>query len=357
MKALQLLAGAAARAQIARDGLTPDAVRVLAGAAGGPKWLALQHIDRFLFGQWFGDRTQPLFTLGSSIGSWRFTAAAQAEPVAAFARFEAAYLNQEYSARPDANEISRAADQLLDGILGQDGVDAVLQHPYLRPTIITARCLGHSGSESVRSLKRGLTSLAINNARGRHRLANQLQRVLFTHPAATAPFFPASDAFTTHRVALRADNLRAALRASAAVPLLMQAEVDPPGAPAGTYRDGGLIDYHLDVDWGLDQGLVLFPHFSTRIVPGWLDKFLPWRKPKPSHLERVLLLAPTQEFLATLPNGKIPDRGDFQRYRGDWQALYRDWGKATAACEALAAEFADWLSRGTPTDALEAFGG
>ena len=41
-------------------------------------------------------------------------------------------------------------------------------------------------------------------------------------------------------------------------------------------QDGGIIDYHLHLPYHRAQGLVLYPHFIDRIVPGWLDKALPW---------------------------------------------------------------------------------
>ena len=62
--------------------------------------------------------------------------------------------------------------------------------------------------------------------------------------------------------------------ASGSIPLLMRGVVDPAGAPAGVYRDGGLIDYHIDqplVNADHAAPLVLMPHFSDRLVPGWFE--------------------------------------------------------------------------------------
>lgn len=38
---------------------------------------------------------------------------------------------------------------------------------------------------------------------------------------------------------------------------------DPPGAGPGTYRDGGLLDYHLDLPYE-DRGVVLTRTSPTR---------------------------------------------------------------------------------------------
>ena len=84
---LVFLAGERALKRVRENGLNPGDVKIVAGAAGGPKWLILGQLDRFLFGQWFAGRTDPLFLLGSSIGSWRFAAVSRKEPVAALDRF------------------------------------------------------------------------------------------------------------------------------------------------------------------------------------------------------------------------------------------------------------------------------
>lgn len=354
MSALVIRAGATARRLIEQDGLNPEQFVVMAGAAGGPKWLALAGLDRYFFGEFFAARKRPLFTVGSSISSWRFAAAAQDDPVAAFDRFEQAYLQQRYSDKPDAAEISSVCNNLLDTLLPDEHIEQLLKHRYLRPNIIAVRCLGKAAHETPRQLKAGLAAIAVSNLRSRARLAQHMERTVFRHPDGHAPFLPFRDAFVSHEVALTADNLKPALRASASIPLLMQGEPDIPGAPPGMYRDGGLIDYHMDLDYRLDDGLVLFPHFSTRIVPGWLDKFLPWRKPHAHHLDRVLMIAPSEQLLARLPNKKIPDRKDFNRY-SDLDSLLADWRVATAECRRMADEWAEIVNSGTLAPRLEAF--
>ena len=84
------------------------------------------------------------------------------------------------------------------------------------------------------------------------------------------------------------------------------------GARPGMYRDGGLIDYHFDVD--LTQvhedgqtGLTLYPHFSHTPRAGWFDKKLN-RPVDASHYDHTVMLVPSEDFIAKLPYGKIPDR-------------------------------------------------
>ncbi|MFT4266152.1 MAG: phospholipase, partial [Xenophilus sp.] len=68
MKALRIYAGPAARAHIAEHGLAPSHVKVIPGAAGGPKGLILGPLDRFLFGEWLPQSSQPIDLVGASIG-------------------------------------------------------------------------------------------------------------------------------------------------------------------------------------------------------------------------------------------------------------------------------------------------
>ncbi len=355
---LILRAGPTARQAIQANGVNAEQFDVIAGAAGGPKWLALGELDRYLFGEFFKGRSRVLHSIGSSIATWRFSAAGQDDPVAAINRFEAAYLQQRYSAKPDAAEISQVCQQLLDELLPDAHIPQLLQHPYLRPHILAVRCRGRAARESPGQLKAGLARIAMSNMRGRQRLAAHMERAVFrVAPKAgesSAPFLPFTDQFQSHVIDLRGDNLKAALRASASIPLLMQGEQDIAGAPPGMYRDGGLIDYHMDIDYRSTSGLVLFPHFSTRIVPGWLDKFLPWRKPHAGHLNRVLMIAPSAEMLARLPNGKIPDRKDFQRYT-DADTLLRDWGLAARECRRMADEWAELVDKGLVGSKVEPF--
>ncbi len=80
-RALRLYAGPKARAHIERHGLRPQDVGVVPGAAGGPKGLVLGPLDRFIFGEWLSQSTQPVHLVGASIGAWRMaTACLRATP-------------------------------------------------------------------------------------------------------------------------------------------------------------------------------------------------------------------------------------------------------------------------------------
>jgi len=91
--------------------------------------------------------------------------------------------------------------------------------------------------------------------------------------------------------------------------------------------------------------LVLYPHFQKSVVPGWLDKGLKWRHKSTPFLDNMILLAPSPEWIKSLPNGKLPDRSDFTHYGNDLQARVKAWSAVAAASQHLADDLAQWLER------------
>ena len=102
----------------------------------------------------------------------------------------------------------------------------------------------------------------------RRALGGWLQRVVFSDPS-EALLLALGD-FNSVRVPLAPDNLDPALRASGAIPFVLQAVHYIPGAPPGAYWDGGITDHHLHLgDAAMPEGLVLYPHFQRALVPAW----------------------------------------------------------------------------------------
>lgn len=176
-----------------------------------------------------------------------------------------------------------------------------------------------------------------------------LERVVFADPREAAPL-PWSD-YRTAVVALSHENLRASILASCSIPFALDAVHDISGAPRGAYWDGGITDYHLHLDYAaMGEGVVLYPHFQRSIVPGWLDKGLRHRHRATPRLANVIVVSPRHEWIATLPNGKLPDRTDFRRYGDDLRARQRDWTRAVAESRRLADELAAWLEGRLPIE-------
>lgn len=339
---LTLLAGPDALRLIRERGLRVEDIDVLPGASGGPKWLVLAGLDRVLFGEFLQRRTRPLHLIGSSIGSWRLACLALKEPVAALERFAETYIEQRYPPKPPPSLVSTTSQGILDALLGPDGEEQLLSHPWARLHVITTRCRGLTASEQPQVQLLGLALGALGNLVSRRTLGLQLERVIFHGAGDTSPFTGLADLPSVH-LPLTRENLRPALLASGSIPLVLSG-VRIPGAGAGVYRDGGVIDYHPDLEFGPGEGLVLYPHFYPYVVPGWFDKSLRWRRAGPANFRRALLISPSPEFVARLPYGKIPDREDFVQLP-DAERL-RAWRQVLAEGQRMGDEFRELLASG-----------
>jgi len=346
MRALEFRVGAVAAAALQREGWHGDLCHGLLGASGGPKWLILGHLDRVLHRELLSRRTRPLVAVGSSIGAWRHAFLAQEDPAGAIDRFEEIYLRQEYGdRRPSVSELTGISESMLMHALGVSGAAAVVQHPWMRSHIVTARGRGLNRRASGAGLALGLGCAALANGLTRETLPWSFQRVVFTHPQ-SEPVVDLLGGFDTRYVPLTADAVPKALMASGAIPYLFAGVEDLPGADPGAHWDGGIIDYHFDVGALDGESVWLYPHFSNSVTRGWFDKFLPWRSGRKISNAQLIMVCPSPEFLASLPHGKIPDRRDFGAL--DERERLRYWRSCVAASERLADEFVELVTGPDP---------
>lgn len=336
--ALCFRAGAEVVGHLRREGFSLARFGLVAGASGGPKWLVLSQLDRVILSHLYRDRQRPVSLVGSSIGSWRFTCYGMPEPVAALGRFEDAYVEQSYSAKPSPQEVSRVSRDIFRAITGPQGAREVLQHPLVRLNVIAVRSRGAAASERRWVQGAAVLAAAAANALTPRALSLWYERALFSDPREKRAL--AADV----RAPLTAGNLEDAVMASGSIPLVMEGVRDVEGAPRGVYRDGGVTDYHVHSPLTGADGVVLYPHYCGHLVPGWFDKLLPWRRAGGKALSRVLLMYPDPGFVARLPYGKIPDRRDFQVLDPD--ARKRHWRRVVAECERLAEELERVLETG-----------
>lgn len=313
MSVLSLYAGPTALRRLRAEGLHADQFKVLLAASGGPKWFVLYGMDRYLFSEFLGHSHQTLHTLGSSAGAWRLSCLASGNPLRAIEALARGYSEQTYSDTPSVAEITQKMRQMLAGVLGANGASEIVNNKQISTHIVADRCKGF-GSIANRYSQLGFLGLsAAANMISRHALSFFFQRTLFTPDVENSPWRAVSD-IDTDMVRLTEENLLDVLIATGSIPFVLEGVRDIAGAKPGLYWDGGITDYHFDMPFYPGEDLVLYPHFSANIVPGWFDKHLPWRIPHGANFDNVVLLTPSNEFVATLPNGKIPDRMDFERY-------------------------------------------
>ncbi|MCO4320496.1 alpha/beta hydrolase [Aliidiomarina quisquiliarum] len=339
---VEVRAGKQAFQHIQEQGLQPDHIQLMLGASGGPKWFVLQGLDNFLFGDYFKRRTTALNLLGTSAGAWRFASLGQTDPAAASRLFSKLYRATVYSDKPDVAEITDKAIELLKEYVPPTAVAQILQQTEFRHHMIVARSRGIGAFENRAVQGLSLIAAASANMLRRKFLGHHFERMVFYHPA-SKPLGKSWNDLPTRHIKLTQANFHYALLATGSIPMVLAGVKNIPGAPPGTYRDGGVTDYHFDLDLSEQQGLILYPHFQREIIPGWFDKKLP-RRSTGKLWPNMINIVPTQEFIDRLPYGKIPDRHDFANLAPEPRQKY--WQQATDAGYEMAEQFANWLEKG-----------
>ena len=361
---LDIYAGSHALKTIQQQGFSQQLFTSMLGASGGPKWFTLFGLDKYLFGEFFQERTTPLNLIGSSAGAFRFGALAQKDPVAAISRLAKIYSETVYTEKADAVEITTKAKALLDAVYGNNGIEEIINNPIFKAHFIVAKCQGLTSFDSKPLQFLGLLGSIILNRMDRNLLKYQYQRYVFHHPNSQVKLSDHCQ-FDTFYQPLTINNLKDALLASGSIPMVMQGVKNIPQAPNGVYRDGGIIDYHFDLNieaqtdvhctqesniaetssdknsstnnnHAQNDDLILYPHFNAQPKAGWFDKNLA-RKVQENHYQNVVMLVPSKQFIASLPFGKIPDRKDFTEMDATTRIKY--WRTVLAETERLAESF------------------
>ncbi len=351
MKALKIYAGSHALNHIKNNGLKQSDIKMLLAASGGPKWFANYAMDKFLLGEWFKNRAEPLHLLGTSAGAFRMACYAQKDPVAAIERFLEAYLSQEYSLKPSAQEVGQGLKRIVDFMLGEQGVQEVLHNPMMKLNILVARTKGLGAAHHKALQSVGLLGAMLGNAISPAAMRPFVERVLFhTSDALPITYFPH---LPVRKVVLDQDNLLPVICATGSIPVVIRGVKNIAHAPKGMYRDGGVTDYQFDLPCKPKDGLVLYPHYSAKPPKGgWFDKALAWRKAKIQNYSHTIILAPSHEFAASLPGGKIPERQDFYDIT-NYPQRRAHWQKSLHQMQQLGGELAEIAQQNKWAEAVE----
>ncbi len=333
---LNVYAGARALHQLKLEGLQPSQFGTVLGASGGPKWFVLAGIDRVLVSEFLNQSTETVDFVGSSAGAFRFACLTQENPVEAINILAKNYSETVYSEKPTVNEISDKAVDLINVMLPQEAQEHVINNPRHKAHFIVARCKHTLAVENrlIQTLGLGLSAGA--NIASRRLLNWFYERFVFSVPQRKLQF---EDPYglETARVQLSKNNIIDALLASGAIPGILRGIENIKGAAPGMYRDGGVTDYHFDLQFTMGNKLVLFPHFYPKPIPGWFDKSIKWRHPHRQCYENVVMVVPSEEFIASLPYCKIPDRHDFTKMSPEQRLPY--WRKVLEETDRLGEAF------------------
>jgi hypothetical protein len=320
---LNIYAGANALKTIQDQGFKQELFTNFLGASGGPKWFTLFGLDKYLFGDFFKERTTELNVIGSSAGAFRSACFAQRDPVGAITRLADKYAHTSYDTKPSAADISQSALEMLDHIFAHNGIDEIIHNPVIKAHFIVAKNKGLTGYEHKLVQGLGLLGSILLNKIDRRLLTWQYERYIY-RPSSSGVKINDPYHFTSHYIDFTKENIGSALLASGSIPLVMSGIKNIHGSPKGMYRDGGILDYHFDFSLTHEKqtpGLTLYPHFSPVPKAGWFDKNSS-RKVLSKNYQDTVLLVPSAKFIDSLPYHKIPDRNDFKNLDASTRIKY-----------------------------------
>lgn len=343
---LKFKAGKSIISMIRDEGVRAGRVRVLAGPAGGPKWFVSVGFDRCLMKSGFlcqtGDR---VMLAGASAGAWRCLAMACRDPLAAYEKLRTAYSRNVFTAEDTPITLSAALRANVESFLSAEDIPFILDHPVFDLAVHCVRGRSLSASERKGVQGVGLVVGALLNLFSGNGMRVFFERVVFFSGRQVPGFLGSS--FRGSSVRLTPENMRQAALATGSLPYIIAGVNDIPGAAPGVYRDGGILDYQLNQDYVPGEGhMTLFFHYQERIVPGWFDKRLTWRKAPAEALDRVLQVYPGEDFIRLLPDGRLPDRTDFKVFVHDPVARIRRWDEVARVSEILGEEFFEAVQSG-----------
>lgn len=334
MEHLAIKAGSTARRILLERGLNPKDIRLMPSAASGPKWIILYHLNRFLFSNWL-PADHPIHLIGSSAGAWQMTCAAQQDPGPAFDRLLKAYTEQTYPQIPTPQEISDKIKDIVSITLGDDGIESILSNFNRNLSVVTNRSLFEVVYEKS---KRQFLYVFLHNLLSRKRINRFMERNVFSSQG-PPPFDLKRDDITTTRYhQLTNENALSVITASGSIPTVINPQIGLTG-DGHQHWDGALTDYHFGVPWDLKDGIILYTHYQPRIVPGWLDKYTPWRNMPKEWTDRLVLLYPTKSFIEAMPNKSIPNRTDFKTYFQKDDLRIKNWYEAAELGKGLLYDF------------------
>ena len=341
---LQLFAGERAYARLMEEGLNADQLSLIIGASGGPKWLVLSKLDQYLNDYFLTSATQSIDLIGSSIGSWRMACYAQENPAQAIQNLCEGYSSQYYEGRPTPAQVSQSAKDILEGFLGNEADterhrEFIVNNPNRRLHVVTVRnrLMFNHASNLVQGVALGAAAIATPI---RSKVVETLfPRVVFSRKGAPSPY---RDIKLKEQIDLTEKNLTPALAASGAIPFVLE-PIKVPDSSNRWHWDGGLVDYHFSGPFKRSDDLVLYPHFYPKLIPGWLDKALPWRRVDPKAYDNVVVMSPSYEFIETLPDRHVPERKDFEQY--DTPTRFKNWQQVIKQSEQLVDVLHDALEK------------
>ena len=343
MNDICIKAGKRAYEIIQDGGFHLDRVTTYFAPATGPRWLVASGFDLTLLTNRLLGCVRATHLVGSSAGALRFAAWLQPEPEKSYRTLMESYIGATYTRADTPATVQESLIGIVNSYIEDDALPFALASKKYRLAIITVRARNLVASELKWVQQLGLGIGFLLNAIERSYIHYFAERVVF-YNGPKPPHFCLRPGFRGRYIPLNEINFKYALVASGAIPMVVAGVRNIYRAPLGVYRDGGITDYHLTHNYAAtNDDIVLFFNHQERIIPGWLDKKLSYRLPRADDLDNVLMIHPSNGFVARLPGGKIPDRDDFAIFVDDPATRIRNWRDAVQHAEPLGEEFLELI--------------
>jgi hypothetical protein len=355
MDSIRIKAGKRAFEVIRDGGFHLDRVTTYFAPATGPRWLVATGFDLTLMKSGLLGQSRPVTLIGASAGAWRFAAWTQPEPEKSYRTLMEAYITTSYKRTETPVTILQSMQDIINAYLEDDALPFALANKKFRLAVITARAKNLISSETKWIQQIGLGMCFLLNAVDRTHLHRFAERVVF-YNGPKPPHFCLRPDYRGRFVPLTEINFKHAVMASGAIPAVIAGVRNIYGAPIGVYRDGGLIDYHLTNRYApKDDEITLFFNHQERIIPGWMDKKLSYRNPPEGILDNVLMVYPSEDLVAAMPGGKVPDRDDFTAFIDHPGERIERWLGAVQLAEPLGEHFLELVESGKIRDIVTGF--
>ena len=270
-------------------------------------------------------------------------------PIETLDRFLESYVEQTYPVWPTGAEVSQKMKEILEYSLGENGKSELLNPVNKFLHVITAQSSFRFKAGS--SYKPQFAKIVLKNLLSRNWLKGEMDRVVYSNNNQADNLFDIHDEIKTIYNTFSTETLIEALRATGTIPMLMEPVTTITNPPYMLW-DGALVDYHIGLQY-TSPGLVFYPHFANRIIPGWFDKFTPWRKVDKRATDKMIMIYPSAEFVASLPDQKIPDRKDFETYFDQKDKRISNWYEVARRGDEIANEFHSMYTNGSLIDSVE----
>ena len=355
MRNLKIKVGTKAYKIIMDGGFSLDAVSTYFAPASGPRWLVASGFDLSLIKNNSLGRKKLALLVGASSGAWRMSAWIQPQADICYHNLLEAYSTIICTREETPQTLLGSLQKVMNSYIEVDALPFALKHSNFRVAFLTSRAKHILSSDNPIIQKTALGICFLANMYSSEWIHHFFERMVF-YSGVRPPAFCLRPDYRGSFTHLSEENFKASLLASGAIPLVVPGQRNIYGTPKGTYRDGGMTDYNISQQYAATaDDIVLFFNHQECIVPNWMDKKLTQRRAKDEHMDNLIMVHPSEDFISKLPDGKAPDRDDFVTYVDDNPLRIAKWKEAIALSANLGEEFLELVESGNIKKYLELF--